>query len=62
MTDAYEDWFSDPDCSFCGGEGYEECDDFIQCCAPHHIGNGVYREHECKACGGSGLAKDQVIW
>ena len=45
------------DCSWCGGDGLEECDDPIQCMRPH-IGN----EHPCVACGGSGDAKDQTLW
>ncbi len=44
------------DCTWCLGDGFEECDD-IQCLR-HHIGD----EHACSACGGSGLAKDQTVW
>lgn len=52
-------WYADDDadCSFCGGDGYEECDDRIQC-TERHI-NGMCR---CVACNGSGRAKDQTIW
>jgi hypothetical protein len=59
MKDA--DWsFVDEgdECTRCGGDGFEECDDFIQCMRSYHIGD----EHECSACGGSGLAEDQTVW
>lgn len=52
----YDD--DDPDCTLCGGDGYQECHDPIQCCA-RHTPDGLCR---CAACGGSGLAKDQTIW
>jgi hypothetical protein len=48
----------DPDCSFCGGDGEEECADPIQCFTPRC--NGEW--HQCPACRGSGLARDQRIW
>lgn len=58
----YDDWDpdydDDPDCTICGGEGYDECDDPIQCCQAHTAGDLC----PCKGCGGSGLAKDQTIW
>ena len=63
-SDAHEnEWDDDPDpdCSYCGGDGYTECDDPIQCCS-RHLDNSWDQMCECKACGGSGLAKDQVIW
>ena len=50
-------WDDEPDCSWCGGDGWEECDDPIQCTYRHD-----WREHPCPACGGSGLAKDQTLW
>ena len=57
--DDWDDWDDrDPDCSWCAGDGWQECDDPIQCFRPH-------TEHglcPCGACGGSGLAKDQTIW
>jgi hypothetical protein len=46
------------DCSICGGEGYEDCPDPIQCMQGHPIGG----MHRCDACGGTGMAKDQVMW
>ena len=46
-------------CSHCDGEWYmQECDDPIQCCDPRCDGQW----HPCAACGGTGLAKHQVIW
>jgi hypothetical protein len=51
----------DSGCTFCGGEGWTECDDPIQCMG-RHIGNDWDSLCECKACGGSGLAKDQTVW
>jgi hypothetical protein len=46
------------ECHFCGGEGYEECDDPIQC-TKRHTADGLC---PCASCGGSGLAKDMTIW
>jgi hypothetical protein len=46
------------ECSWCGGEGYDECDDPIGCLSPHLRDGSCL----CGACGGSGLAKDQTIW
>lgn len=46
------------DCFHCGGDGWTECDDPIQCCNQHNQ-SGLCR---CKSCGGSGLAKDMTIW
>lgn len=62
---AFED-DSDGDCSFCGGDGERECDDFIQCMGRHATlklpdGYVVYF-CKCTACGGSGAARDQTIW
>lgn len=48
----------DADCSMCGGRGWDECDDEIQCTAMHNC----HGECPCVACGGSGLAKDQTIF
>lgn len=45
-------------CTFCGGDGYDECDDPIQCTS-RHSPDGLC---PCSACGGTGLAKNQVIW
>ncbi len=58
-----EMWDEDPDapsgkCHWCGGEGWEECHDPIQCTSPHN----EYGECPCSSCGGSGLAKDMTIW
>lgn len=48
----------DLDCTLCGGEGYEECGDPIQCGRRHTPGGWC----PCTGCGGSGRAEDQVIW
>lgn len=54
------DWNGEdsPDCYWCAGEGWEECDDPIQCTDEHD----VLGQHRCSSCGGSGLAKDMTIW
>lgn len=46
------------DCFLCGGEGYDDCDDPIECTSPQ-TRDGLC---PCKSCGGSGLAKDMTIW
>lgn len=46
------------DCHWCAGEGWDECDDPMQCTNAHSV-EGLCR---CKSCGGSGLAKDMTIW
>lgn len=43
-------------CTWCGGEGWAECDDPIQCCDPQC--DGVMCP--CKACDGRGY--DQWVW
>ena len=50
-----EEWADDlePDCHTCGGEGFEDCDDW-DCWEPN-CRNG---SHSCPNCHGSGLAKD----
>lgn len=59
-------WIDDEDdyggeCYWCGGEGVDECRDPIQCTSYHrHYGSVAYCV--CKECGGSGLAKDQMVW
>lgn len=45
-------------CSWCGGDGWEDCDDPIQCCAVHN----VLGECPCGPCNGTGLAKHQWLW
>jgi hypothetical protein len=52
--------YGDPenDCFHCGGEGWQECRDPIQCTGQHNS----LGECRCSSCGGSGLAKDQTIW
>jgi hypothetical protein len=54
----------DRECFHCGGEGYHDCPDPIECTSPH-LG-GQYRDgienHRCDSCGGSGRAKDMTIW
>lgn len=56
---AYEDVefedFDDPGCTHCGGEGI--CWD-----GADPLGDCPDDPHPCHACGGSGRAKDQVIW
>jgi hypothetical protein len=56
--DAVDPDESDRQCYFCCGEGWTECDDPIQCTKPHNR-RGDCR---CSSCGGSGFAKDMVIW
>jgi hypothetical protein len=43
-------------CFHCGGDGYVECDDPIQCTSAHR--NGLC---PCASCGGTGKAKDMTI-
>lgn len=57
-ADGMDPYDEDPDCTICGGEGYDECHDPIQCCQSHTAGDLC----PCKGCGGTGLAKDQTIW
>lgn len=46
------------DCYWCGGDGWRECDDPLQCTSPHNrLG-----ECRCSSCGGSGDARDMTIW
>lgn len=45
-------------CYWCGGDGWQECDDPIQCTDVHN----EWGECPCASCGGSGLAKDMMIW
>lgn len=56
--DQYDDGQYDGYCTFCGGEGWDECDDPYQCTS-EHLSSGLC---PCKACGGSGNATDQTIW
>lgn len=46
------------DCFHCGGDGWRECDDPIQCTYEHN----KWGECRCPSCGGSGAAKDMTIW
>lgn len=53
----------DPDnpsgrCYWCAGEGWDECDDPIQCTEEHD----ALGQCRCSSCGGSGFAKDMTIW
>lgn len=55
------------DCFWCSGEGWDECDDPIECTKEHHVvknPDGSYAGQlcRCSSCGGSGLAKDMTIW
>lgn len=43
-------------CTWCGGEGIDECDDPIQCLEPDCDGDMC----RCTACDGRGV--DQVVW
>jgi hypothetical protein len=52
------DYDDDPGCSWCGGDGFDECYDPIQCCDPECDGE----IGPCRACNGSGMSKDQVVW
>ena len=45
-----------PECSWCGGDGWGECDDPIQCCDPRCDGELC----PCSACDGRGY--DQTVW
>ena len=49
-------WDGDTSCTWCGGDGFAECDDPIQCCDPACDG----QIGPCKACNGQGY--DQWIW
>jgi DnaJ-class molecular chaperone len=45
------------DCTWCQGEGWESCDDPIQCFARH-----IWDEHPCTACAGTGLRSKQTVF
>ena len=45
-----------PECSWCGGDGWGECDDPIQCLDPRCNGELC----PCSACYGRGY--DQEVW
>lgn len=45
-------------CHFCGGEGWDDCDDPMQCTNQHNRAG----QCRCASCGGSGSAKDMTIW
>jgi hypothetical protein len=53
-----EDDDPERECSRCGGDGWQECPDPIQCTRPHN----EFGECPCGSCGGSGLAKDMTVW
>lgn len=55
-----EEWDDDSerDCFHCGGEGWKDCPDPLECTRPHNS----LGECPCGSCGGSGLAKDMTIW
>lgn len=53
-----DDSDSDERCTVCDGDPWVECDDPIQCCDPEC--DGVW--HPDPACGGTGLARHQVMW
>ena len=65
--DDFDEYEFDDECSWCDGEGEDECNDPIQCTRRHttmeHPETGqVFQFCVCAACGGSGRAKDQTIW
>lgn len=49
---------NDGDCHWCGGDGFHECADPIECTSPH-TSDGFC---QCSSCGGTGNAKDMTIW
>jgi hypothetical protein len=44
-------------CTMCGGEGWGDCDDPLQCCSEHK-----YDWCPCGACGGTGLRSMQRVF
>lgn len=54
LADLYGD--DTPECTWCGGEGIDECDDPIQCMDPACNGEMC----TCRGCDGRGHS--QVIW
>ncbi len=56
--DDYDDCDDEKDCHWCGGDGWVECHDPIQC-TNLHSPDGLCC---CSSCAGSGLAKDMTIW
>jgi hypothetical protein len=56
MGDDQTDYEDSPECTFCGGEGVDECDDPIQCLDPSCTGDMC----TCLACDGRGY--NQRIW
>ena len=48
----------DDRCSRCGGDGWVECSDPMECTTPHN----EYDECQCSSCGGTGQRKDMTIW
>jgi len=46
------------ECSWCGGEGINDCTDGLECFDPDCDGDMC----RCGSCNGSGLAKDQRVW
>lgn len=64
--DYYDDGELDGNCHWCGGEGWVECGDPLECTRQHlkhTTPAGVYyQECRCSSCGGSGKAEDMTIW
>lgn len=56
--DPYDGDDSDEQCTVCGGEAWVECDDPVQC--TYEGCDGEF--HPDPACGGTGLARHQVMW
>jgi hypothetical protein len=57
----YEDDFveaEDEPCFHCDGDGWDECHNRLECMQVHNR----FGECFCRACGGSGLAKDMKTW
>lgn len=60
ITDYLVDYYDEDDeyepCTWCGGDGFAECDDPIQCTTP-----GCDEAYcQCRGCNGRGY--DQVVW
>lgn len=54
-----EEWAGELDCTWCGGEGTQDCDDPLGCPGPHDKwGNGC----PCGACRGTGLRSQQTVF
>lgn len=66
-ADGYDDYYADefdgePECTHCGGDGWDECADPLQCCASKHYSNEWEQYCPCRACNGTGLRSQQWIF